>query len=275
MEKEGINYSFELNRNMRNTFTTELLNPQEVLNVKEINIHYEKNPQSEIFNFNLSGGVAFPDSSFQFELLDGKLKIKGGGDTFFDTTLIWATPIKVSLPKEGKIITEPFFLQPDLIPFNHEIQMDILLDPLQISDHLGIYSYNPKKSDWTYLSSELYSDSLFIRTSISSGDIFAVIEEINPPELSEFTPHLDGTYYSSDLEHLSFSVHDTFTGIEGETDVILKLDGKPVVFEYNSYQKKVRFPLKYNLKKGIHTLYVQASDKVGNMSIVEGNFFIK
>ena len=93
--------------------------------------------------------------------------------------------------------------------------------------------------------------------------------------MSGFTPYLNGTYYSSDLEHLSFSVHDTFTGIEGETDVILKLDGKPVVFEYNSYQNKVRFPLKYNLKKGIHTLYVQASDKVGNMSIVEGKFFIK
>ena len=275
MEKEGINYSYDLNRNRRNTFTTELLNPQELVNVKEINIHYEKNLQAEIFNFDLSGGVVFPDSPFQIELLNGMLRIKGNTETFYDTTFIWAEPIKVSLPKEGKIITEPFFFKPDLIPFNREIQMDIFLDPLYISDHLGIYSYNPKKSDWTYLSSELYSDSLFIRTSISSGDIFAVIEEINPPELSEFTPYLDGTYYSSDLEHLSFSVHDTFAGIEGETDVILKLDGKPVIFEYNSYQKKVRYPLKYNLTKGTHTLYVQASDKVGNMSFVEGKFFIK
>ena len=44
---------------------------------------------------------------------------------------------------------------------------------------------------------------------------------------------------------------------------------------YNSHQKKIRFPLKYNLKKGTHTLYVQASDRVGNRSIVKGDFFIK
>ena len=243
--------------------------------VKEINVNYDTVDLSEIFKLELDGNVVYPDTPFHFELLDGMLRITGDAETFYDTTFIWAAPIEGPLPKEGKFIAGPFLLKPDLIPFNNVIQLDIFYDPIQLSDQLGIYFYNQNKSDWIYLSSELYSDSLFIRTSILSGEIFAVIEELNPPEMSGFTPYLNGTYYSSDLEHLSFSVHDTFAGIEGETDLILKLDGKPVVFEYNSYQKKVRFPLKYNLKKGIHTLYVQASDKVGNMSIVEGNFFIK
>ena len=275
MEKEGINYSFELIRNIRNTFTTELLNPQEVLNVKERG--FDEIINSPIYRefVELDGNVVYPDTPFHFELLNGMLRITGDAETFYDTTFIWAAPIEGPLPKEGKFIVGPFLLKPDLIPFNNVIQLDIFYDPIQLSDQLGIYFYNQNKSDWIYLSSELYSDSLFIRTSILSGEIFAVIEELNPPEMSGFTPYLNGTYYSSDLEHLSFSVHDTFAGIEGETDVILKLDGIPVVFEYNSYQKKVRFPLKYNLKKGIHTLYVQASDKVGNMSIVEGEFFIK
>jgi hypothetical protein len=93
--------------------------------------------------------------------------------------------------------------------------------------------------------------------------------------LSEFIPDLNGTYYSSDLEHISFNVIDSFSGLEGETDVIVKLDDNPVVFEYNSYQNKVRYPLKYNLKKGAHTLYVQASDRVGNRTIIKGDFYIK
>ena len=58
-------------------------------------------------------------------------------------------------------------------------------------------------------------------------------------------------------------------------DSIVILDDNPVIFEYNSYQNKIRYPLKYNLKKGLHTLYVQASDKVGNKTIVKGNFHIK
>ena len=57
--------------------------------------------------------------------------------------------------------------------------------------------------------------------------------------------------------------------------MIIKLDEKTIIFEYNSYQNKVRYPLKYNLKKGKHSLYVQASDKVGNKSIIKGDFYIK
>ena len=77
------------------------------------------------------------------------------------------------------------------------------------------------------------------------------------------------------MEHISFHVEDEFAGIEGETDVFMELDGKHVIFEYNSYQKKVRYPLKYNLTKGEHTLYVEAKDRVGNKSINKGIFYIK
>ena len=62
---------------------------------------------------------------------------------------------------------------------------------------------------------------------------------------------------------------------QNTTDVIVKLDDNAIICEYNSYQKKVRYPLKYNLKKGTHTLYVQVSDRVGNRSIVKGDFYIK
>ena len=149
------------------------------------------------------------------------------------------------------------------------------IEPIYTTSNIGIYYYNQKKFEWNYLPSQLASDSMYITTSILSGEIFAVIEENNPPKLSDFIPDLNGTYYSSDLEHISFNVIDSFSGLEGETDVIVKLDDNPVVFEYNSYQNKVRYPLKYNLKKGAHTLYVQASDRVGNRTIIKGDFYIK
>ena len=166
-------------------------------------------------------------------------------------------------------------VQPNLIPFNKEILIEIALTNQHFPDHTSMYYYNEKKKTWHYMPSEFNSDSTYMSSKIKSGEIFALIKEKETPLLSSFIPEINGTYYASNLEHISFNVEDKFAGIEGETDVILKLDGKPVVFEYNSYQKKVRFPLKYNLAKGTHTLYVQASDKVGNMSIVEGEFFIK
>ena len=71
MEKEGINYSYELSRELKNTFTTELLNPVELLKVKEINVNYDTLALSEIFKLELDGNVVYPDTPFHFELLDG------------------------------------------------------------------------------------------------------------------------------------------------------------------------------------------------------------
>ena len=125
------------------------------------------------------------------------------------------------------------------------------------------------------MNSELSNDNNYVTTSIISGETFAILKENQPPILYNFVPAIDGTYYTSDIEHLSFNIKDDFSGIDGELDVIVKLNNKPIIFEYNSYQKKIRYPLKYNLKKGSHTLYVQASDKVGNQTVINGSFYIK
>ena len=73
--------------------------------------------------------------------------------------------------------------------------------------------------------SELNSDSTYMLTKIISGEVFSIIKEIEKPILSSFIPEINGTYYSSDLEHISFHVIDELSGIDGETDVFMELDG--------------------------------------------------
>jgi len=275
LNRAGILHTYNLHRYSKLNLSSDLLSPMEFEDVTEIKVQYNSSTPYEIFSMKLSGSVVYPDSSFYIDLLDNQLTLSGTAETFYDTVYIWAQPIETSLPNEGEILSGPYYVKPYLIPFNNEVQLSIAIDPIHSTKPIAIYYYNQKIFEWQYLSSKLSTDSLYITTSILSGEIFAVIEENNSPEFSDFIPDINGTYYSSDLEHISFYVHDTFSGLEGETDVILKIDDNPVIFEYNSYQKKIRYPLKYNLKKGLHTLYVQASDRVGNRSIVKGDFYIK
>jgi hypothetical protein len=275
LKRAGILFTYNLHRDSKLTLSSDLLSPMDFEDVTEIKVYYKSATPYEIFSMNLSGSVAYPDSSFYIDLLDNQLTMSGTAGTFYDTVYIWAQPITTSLPNEGEILSGPYYVKPYLIPFNNEIQLSIAIEPIHSIKPIAIYYYNQKKFEWQYLSSQLSTDSLYMTASILSGEIFAVIEENNPPEFSDFIPDINGTYYSSDLEHISFYVQDTFSGLEGETDVIVKIDDNPVIFEYNSYQKKIRYPLKYNLKKGMHTLYVQASDRVGNRSIVKGDFYIK
>jgi hypothetical protein len=119
------------------------------------------------------------------------------------------------------------------------------------------------------------ADSTFLITKILSGETFAIINEDIPPQFSSLLPEINGTYFASDIKHISFLITDEFAGIDAEKDISMELDGKHVIFEYNSYQKKVRYPLKNRLNVGKHKLYIKAKDRVGNVSIRKGTFNIK
>ena len=275
LNKRGQIFRYPLQRDSKLKLSSSLLSPLDFQDVTELNLFYESDTPYEVFNTQLFGGIVYPDSSFNIKINEQKIQLLGGPNTFFDTTYIWSRFIEISKPKEGNFITEPFFLKPYLIPFNKEVQLNIGIDAKYLNSNIGIYYYNQKTLKWHYLPSEIIKESLYIKTTILSGEIFAVIEENNPPKLSNLIPNINATYYASDLNHISLNVSDSFSGLEGEGDVVIKLDDKPIIFEYNSYRNKVRYPLKYNLIKGKHSIYVQASDKVGNKSIIKGNFYIK
>ena len=222
------------------------------------------------------GAIVFPDSTFNVSLINNQLTLSGEQNTFYDTVYIWAQLVHVEAPLNGVFMSDAYKVEPNIIPFNKEVLLEIALNKTHhFPDHLSIYYYNEEKNTWQYMQSEFNSDSTYMQTNILSGEIFAIIKEIEAPVLSSFIPEINGTYYATDLENISFHVEDEFAGIEGETDVFLELDGKRVIFEYNSYQKKIRYPLKYNLSQGKHTLFVEAKDRVGNQSVSKGIFYIK
>ena len=115
-----------------------------------------------------------------------------------------------------------------------------------------------------------------IKTYLYSGGIFAVIKENTIPKIYNIYPSHGSTYYQKDVKHVSFNVKDELSGINGEKDIELRInDGKPIIFEYNSYQNKVYYKLDNRLEKGTHSLIINAFDKVGNQNTKIIKFNIK
>ena len=75
---------------------------------------------------------------------------------------------------------------------------------------------------------------------------------------------------------MEFYIEDDFSGIDGENNITIIIDeGKPLIFEYNIYQKRVFYSFNNSFKPGYHSLYIRAKDNVGNEKVVRGNFNIK
>jgi len=141
------------------------------------------------------------------------------------------------------------------------------------------YLKNINLMDITTLEDTILTNHNYITTNFASGEIFAIIKEDEPPLISSIFPAFNGTYYANDINYISFNVKDNFSGIDGEDDIKLKLhsDGitQNLIFEYNSYQKKVFYPFRMLLSKGKHTLFIEARDRVGNQTNISGDYYIK
>ena len=210
----------------------------------------------------ITGRYVRPDSPFILVTPDSSVVLSGTDDCFYYPALVWTSPVsnRYSIP-EGYVQFGPIVVGPDLIPYKNEMELKIRK---QIDDktNSAIYYFDPKKSRWLYMNTT--DDGEYLSTTLLSGGVFAVLSESDPPVLENIFPSNHAVYESSDIDRISFNVNDAFSGIDGERNVSIILDGKPLIFEYNSYRKRVSYTFWDGLPSGKHQLEIRAADNIGN-----------
>ena len=212
---------------------------------------------------------------FNFFSKKFNLEISGDNSTFFDTTFVWLESKKIKPPENTEFTSKPVFVGPKIIPFRKELKIEFYIPKNQpIKNTNSIYYYNEDKGKWVFMNSNIDTIKNTIYTNILSGEIFAVINEITPPQISQLIPDIGGSYKQRTLNTVSFTVSDNLSGIINENNISLTIDNNPTIFEYNSYRKEIILELKNNLSLGEHHLSLNVNDNVGNSLKKEGIFYI-
>jgi hypothetical protein len=273
--KDGHQIDYPLYRINKNTLSTKPIPFNDLTSLKTLEIMYDA-PVYYSFKKEISSTVINPNESFSLSINTGEINISGNSNTFHDTTFVWLEKINAPPPSIGKIISGPYKMGPFLIPMTKKVDLNFtIFNPSQLNS-VGIFYFDQNEEEWIYLETEINEQKSLLSTRILSGEIFAVIQEFNPPILSHLFPNVDATYRQQDLIYLEFFVDDDFAGIDGENNIVIKIDdGKPLIFEYNIHQKRVYYPFDDQFNSGSHTLHIAAKDNVGNENIIRGSFQIK
>ena len=93
----------------------------------------------------------------------------------------------------------------------------------------------------------LISKHTELEKELSSGEVDKKNFAEKSKEYSELNEIINEAKEYIVFEKTKSELEKIINDIEGEKDIIVKLNGEQVVFEYNSYQNKIRYPLKYNL----------------------------
>ncbi len=267
---------YPMERFDRNTLISNPFNFDTFRKFDTLSIVFNSEPESQV-TFPINQTLATSDKNFELSYNAKELVLKGRENTVYDSTIIWSKATNASIENlnNAQIVGGPYFVGPDNISFNKSVDLFIsVVNPESIKNS-AIYYYNEQKKDWYYMDS-LIKKNMMIKTYIYSGGIFAAIQEKNPPKLYNIFPSGGGKYYQNDLKSISFNIKDDLSGIDGEKDITLRINnGKPLIFEYNSYQDKVYYRLEKSLEKGQHELLIIAFDRAGNQTTRIENFEIK
>ena len=88
-------------------------------------------------------------------------------------------------------------------------------------------------------------------------------------------PDINAKYRAEDINKIEFYIEDDLSGINDINNISLKIDDIPILFEYNSYQKKIFYFFEELLTIGEHKLEIEVKDNVGNTTYKKGIFTIQ
>ena len=260
--------SYSCNRIEQNVFTTEIIDYKYLDNLKMLEIRYKSNPTINIrekINASLfipNHGLYIPHNEFSINEQNNFLN---------DTMLVWINNNNTAVPNNTELILGPYNIYPKTIPFSDELEINFNYKNQEKG--IGIYYYDDKVKKWIYLKTKYIKQGY--STSILSNEIVCLIKETNPPIIKNLIPDINATYRSEDIDKIEFFIEDDLSGISGIENISVKIDEIPILFEYNSYRKKIYYNFEDWLSIGKHSLEINITDNVGNQYLKKGEFIIK
>ncbi|MEE9162781.1 MAG: hypothetical protein V3U35_07390, partial [Candidatus Neomarinimicrobiota bacterium] len=248
--------------------------------LQEVIVRVNLDPPYEV-RLPTTGIVATPATRGELSDPGGNYLLEFRPGTFYDSTFVWLSQSKVSPPKNARMLVLPTLVEPLTRPFKGPIRLQISVPTnMPLPDHAGIF-YLDRQTGWEFMTpagSPTPSDLVASRTYSAlstSGELFALLEETEPPIIQLREPDQGASYRSSDLRRIRFGVEDLLAGIKDETAISLTLDGQPRIFEYNTYRDMVTYVPPAALNQGQHEMIIAATDQLGNTATRVVSFYIQ
>ncbi|HOT96655.1 MAG TPA: hypothetical protein PLN61_02950 [bacterium] len=171
------------------------------------------------------------------------------------------------LPLASKI----YQIDPVDVPLSGMVTVRIHVEDTMHPEQVALYRRAPG-GDWQYLGREAGSGGSVGSRSRELGE-FALIRDSEPPAITALLPAEGARTTRTPL--LQARVHDALSGIGDEEQYELRLDGRPVIVEYDPEGERLLHPVATPLRPGRHTLELTVSDRCGNRAGKAQSFYVR
>ncbi len=140
-------------------------------------------------------------------------------------------------------------------------------------EKLAIYAQSGD-GRWHFIGQTIDTVNRSVSTNLSSLETIALIRDTIPPDIWRVSPRHESRIVSKNPE-ISAWFEDEMSGIEGEEDIEMLVDGAKVIAEWDPILRKIFFVPGSALNAGMHTVEFTARDRMGNTAVRTWNFLVQ
>lgn len=163
---------------------------------------------------------------------------------------------------------------PEDVPFRRKVEI-VLRYPADFSrpERLGIYRLTGDGA-WVFVGNRAVRGRHAVAADVSSFSTYALLLDETPPRVSIRRPE-PRAKISDRRPVLVAAIGDRDSGIRREEDILMHLDGKRLISQYDPEKGQVKARPRQPLPAGIHKLEVMVTDACGNRARAVRTFTVR
>ena len=184
-------------------------------------------------------------------------------------TAAWIEKVGDPVPsKTGILVTPVYQLQPFDVPLKQAISVGITFPEIAKDEtDMGLFYFDSKEEKWTYTPTRRKPGRSILVGELKSFEAVAVLRDTIAPWVERRFPEESGRYKWQDVDHIRAVINDDLSGIKAdETGIVLTLDGKRLLGDYQPVKKEFTAELDEPLNPGEHTVEWSLMDQTGNQA---------
>ncbi len=174
--------------------------------------------------------------------------------------------------KDARRVSRIYRAEPADVPLNNTATVSFFYaDTTLPVERLGVY-YRNAKGKWVFIDNKLDTNSRKVSARVFSLEDFALLIDDKPPVVVVNLPKRGRPVGTQPL--IRVTAKDEQSGFASEESLVLKLNGRKVVAEYDPELDWVQFTPHQPLAAGEHRIEFTATDRSGNKTTVTRTFVV-
>jgi hypothetical protein len=182
----------------------------------------------------------------------------------------------LSVQQENNLVSRIYEVEPKDVPLKAGaiVHLRYPQDEL-MPEKLGVYTQkNNNSRRWVFIDNNMNWESRTIWAKVNSLQRFALIRDEVPPEITQIMPS-HKQRITTQTPRISAYVRDRLSGIGSENDIIMRLDGRKLIAEYDPERHRIFYQIKEPLSKGSHEITVWVQDNSKNETLKKTEFWVE